>query len=183
MSAPGRPPSPQPAVVWQGRFLRCIQQGSWEYVERCNCRGAVMIVAVTDGGKLLLTEQFRIPVGRLVIELPAGLVGDEGSAREETIETAAMRELLEETGYEAARVELLIAGPTSAGLSAEVVTVVRATGLTKRCAGGGEAGEAITVHEVPLPEIERWLQTMERRGVLIDTKIYAGLYLLQQTKT
>lgn len=74
-----------PKVVAEGRFLRFLIKQGWEYVERPNCTGIVIIVAVTDEGKLLFTEQFRLPVGRPVIEFPAGLVGDEGP---ETIEAA-----------------------------------------------------------------------------------------------
>ena len=95
---------------------------------------------------------------------------------------AARRELLEETGYEAQHVVELAAGPTSAGLSAERVTIVHATGLRKRSAGGGTAAEAIRVHEVPLAEVDRWLAQRVAQGVLIDVKIYVGLYLVSKAR-
>ena len=168
-----------PRVVSEGKFVRLLIKGGWEYVERPNCTGAVIVVAVTKANKLLLTEQYRIPVGKPVIEFPAGLIGDEGSGKE-NLTQAARRELLEETGYEAKRILPLAGGPTSAGLTNELVWLVQAAGLTKRSAGGGEADERIAVHEVPLGEVERWLRQQEQRGKLVDPKVYAGLYLLRR---
>ena len=139
-----------------------------------------MMVAVTDAGRLLLIEQHRIPFQRPVIELPAGLVGDPGSPKDEPVLDAARRELLEETGYEARRIVELAGGPVSAGLSNERVTIVYAGGLRRRSAGGGTGSESIRVHEVPLAEVDQWLADRAGRGVLIDIKIYAGLYLLSR---
>lgn len=164
-------------VAYEGKFLRLRIQDGWEYVERPNCTGAVIIVAVTSQGRLVLTEQFRKPVGKPVIEYPAGLIGDEGSGKE-TYMQAARRELLEETGYDAKRIIPLVSGPTSSGLTAEVVVLVRAMGLTRRARGGGDGAESITVHEVPLAEAARWLRAQARRGKLVDPKVYAGLYFL-----
>lgn len=171
--------SSEPVVVAEGKFVRFLVKDGWEYVERPNCTGAVIIVGVTDAGRLVLTEQFRIPVGKPVIEFPAGLIGDEGQGKEDLTQ-AARRELLEETGYEAKRILPLAGGPTSAGLTNELVWLVQAVGLTKRSAGGGETDERITVHEVPLGEVERWLCQQEQRGKLVDPKVYAGLYLLKR---
>lgn len=168
-----------PRVVSEGKFVRLLIKGGWEYVERPNCTGAVIIVAATDTGRLLLTEQYRIPVGKPVIEFPAGLIGDEGAGREDLAQ-AARRELLEETGYEAKRILPLASGPTSAGLTSELVWLVQAVGLRKRSAGGGDTDERITVHEVPLSDVERWLREQEQRGTLVDPKVYAGLYLLRR---
>ena len=169
-----------PRVVSEGKFVRLLIQGGWEYVERPNCTGAVIVVAVTKTNKLLLTEQYRIPVGKPVIEFPAGLVGDRAGQEAEALEVAAIRELLEETGYEAEQILPLAGGPTSAGLTSELVWLVRAVGLAKRSAGGGEAHERITVHEVPLGDVEGWLRQQEQRGKLVDPKVYAGLYLLRR---
>lgn len=171
-----------PRVVSEGKFVRLLIKGGWEYVERPNCTGAVIIVAVTKDGKLLLTEQFRIPVGKPVVEFPAGLVGDRTGQEAETLEVAAIRELLEETGYEAKRILPLAGGPTSAGLTSELVWLVQAVGLARRSAGGGEAYERITVHEVPLDDVETWLRRMEARGKLVDPKVYAGLYFLKRRR-
>ena len=64
----------QPIIRWEGRFLRVIQEGRWEYADRVKTSGAVAIVAVTEDARLVLTEQYRIPMGKRVIELPAGSV-------------------------------------------------------------------------------------------------------------
>ncbi len=167
-----------PTVVYQGAFLRFLNQDGWEYVERSNCTGIVLVLAVTKEGKLLLTEQFRIPIGRSVIEFPAGLIGDEEAHHLEGIEVAARRELLEETGYDTARVIPLVSGPTSAGLSSEIVSLVQAVGLTKRFLGGRSC-EGIPVKEVPLGQVDDWLGRMRDAGKLVDPKVYAGLYLMK----
>ncbi len=167
------------SILGIGKFLRLVKAGRWEYVERTNARAVVGIVAVTDDGHLILTEQFRPPVGQPVIELPAGLVGDE-STGSESIEAAARRELLEETGFQADRLEVLTEGPPSAGMSAEVITLLRAAGLKRRGAGGGIDNESITVHAVPLDGARRWLDARSRTGALIDPKVYAGLYFATQ---
>jgi len=171
------PPRALPGeVLAEGQHLRLVRRGGWEYAERVRGTGIVVIVAVTEDGRLLLTEQHRIPVGRPVVELPAGLAGDRVEDAGEDLETAARRELLEETGYEAQAFERLTEGPPSAGLSSEVVTLLRAVGLRRVGPGGGDAHEAITVHAVPLGEVPGWLDAVARRGCLVDSKVYAGLY-------
>lgn len=163
-------------ILAQGRFLRLVREDGWEYVERSNATGVVVIVAATDNGELILVEQPRKPVGRVVVELPAGLVGDEGGP--ESLAEAAGRELVEETGFEAAHLEMLFEGPTSAGLTNETVTVFRATGLRQVHAGGGVEGEQITVRLVPIPMVRDWLKQRAADGLLIDPKIFAALYFL-----
>lgn len=182
-TAPATQAPTGPMLISEGKFVRFLSQHGWEYVERTNCTGVVLILAIRDDGRLLLTEQYRIPVRKSVIEFPAGLVGDDGPADAETLESAARRELLEETGYETQRVIPLTTGPVSAGLSAELVSFVQAIGLKRRSAGGGDAQEAITVHEVPLSQVDTWLREMEQQGRLVDPKVYAGLYFLQQRQT
>lgn len=159
-----------------GRHLRLVCRNGWEFVERPGIRGIVLVVAVTPGGGLLLVEQHREPVGASVLELPAGLAGDAGSPAGEPLEEAARRELVEETGWEAAEMERLTAGPPSAGVTSEVVTLFRARGLSKAGPGGGVDGEAITVHEVPLAGAEAWLLRREATGALVDPKVWAGLW-------
>ena len=165
-------------VLFKGEFLTLIREGHWEYAERINSRGAAIIVAVTSENKLLLVEQYRIPLGARTIELPAGISGDSAGAEDEALAEAARRELLEETGYNAKRIEPLTCGAASSGMSSEMVTLFRATKLSRLNAGGGHAGEGITVHEVPVPEAHAWLENKARAGLLIDPKIYAGLYFL-----
>ncbi len=169
----------RPRVTYKGSFAQFVVRGRWEYIERRNCRGAVVIIAVTDEDRLVLTEQFRVPVQRSVIELPAGLIGDKRAHRAEAPSLAARRELLEETGYHARRIVPVAQGPTTAGLTSEQIWIVRADGLTKRGAGGGDGHEIITVHEVPLSSIHAWLKRMQVSGRLVDIKIFAGLELLK----
>lgn len=165
-------------TLFTGQFLSLVREGHWEYAERVNATGAAIIVAVTDEQKLLLVEQYRIPCHRHTIELPAGIIGDEPAAGNESQAEAARRELLEETGYAAERIEELATGPASSGLTSEVVTLFRATKLRRAGPGGGVGHEAITVHEVPLAGVADWLADRVRRGMLVDPKVYAGLYFL-----
>jgi ADP-ribose pyrophosphatase len=166
-----------PHLLEEGRFLKLMRRNGWEYAERKNCTGVVVIVALTDSGKLLLTEQFRVPVSKPVIEFPAGLVGDTGQA--EAVDQAAMRELFEETGYRAKSIEHLAAGPVSSGMTSEIISFVRAKGLKKEGPGGGDESESITVHEIPLADVPRWLAECEHRGLLVDPKVYTGLHFLR----
>ena len=165
-------------TLCSGKFLALVREGRWEYVDRIGATGAAIVVAVTDDQKLLLVEQYRIPVHARTIELPAGIVGDQPGGLGESPTAAAKRELLEETGYAADRVEALTTGPSSSGLTSEVVTLLRASGLRRVSAGGGVAHEDITVHEVPLSEIHGWLAARASQGLLIEPKVYAGLYFI-----
>jgi len=168
--------------LFVGKFLALVKEGHWEYAHRTNATGAAIIVAVTEERKLLLVEQYRIPVHARTIELPAGIIGDEPANSDEAHAEAARRELIEETGYEAEHVEALTQGPSSGGLTSETVTLFHATKLRRVGAGGGVAHEDITVHEVPLGEVHGWLETKARAGVLVDPKIYAGLYFIGRSK-
>jgi len=169
-------------ALYTGKYLSLIKEGHWEYAERVNATGAAIIVAVTDDQKLLLVEQYRIPVHTRTIELPAGIIGDEAGCSNESHAEAARRELREETGYDAGHIEFLTTGPASGGLTSEVVTLFRASQLRRVGAGGGIAHEKITVHEVPLSEVAAWLGAKAQTGILIEPKIYAGLYFLFRTK-
>ncbi len=161
--------------VWRGRFLRVLNVDTWEFATRVHASGVVGIIARTDDGGLVLVEQYRVPVGANVLELPAGLVGDVDAA--ESWRTAAERELLEETGFVAARWRALTDGPSSSGHSAERVEIWLAEGLTRETEGGGEGGEAITVHVVPRDELQSFLRSARARGTLIDPKVFMGLWM------
>lgn len=167
-------------ILFEGDYVRLCRVDSWEYVERVNARGAVVIVAVTPDRELLLVEQPRAPMGGPVIELPAGLVGDIAGEEDEQMTVAAGRELEEETGYRAARFEFLTAGPPSAGLAGEVLSFYRAHELTRVGQGGGDESEDITVHAVPLANLESWLEERRERGIWVDPKVYSGLYFIQR---
>ena len=172
---------PAERVLAEGRFLRLLARGHWEYAERTTASGAVAIVATIER-RLVLVEQFRIPMDRPVIELPAGLAGDVpedlGTDEAAGLANAARRELLEETGYEAGQMRLLASGPPSAGfVERSGQAFFHATELRKIHSGGGDPHEAITVHEPPLAELDAWLRARAAAGALIDPKIFAGLYL------
>jgi ADP-ribose pyrophosphatase len=168
--------SPASDVLFEGHFLRVKKKDRWEYVERCKTSGIVAILPITNNQEVILVEQFRVPVNQRVIEIPAGLAGDIEGQEHEALAEAAKRELLEETGYEAERMEYLTNGPPSAGLSTEVVTFFRARGLRKVSEGGGDGSENIRVHAVPLTELETWIASKRHEGCLVDYKIYAALY-------
>ena len=164
-------------TVYEGKYLRLLVRGTWEYVERTHANGmAVIIIAVTPDDRVLFVEQFRVPLQARTIEMPAGLVGDENA--HDTIEDTAHRELVEETGWQAAHVRQLMTGPTSAGMSRERIAFVRATGLVRVGDGGGVAGEDITVHAIPRGEAPAWLMRKSREGFEIDLKLWAGLWMI-----
>lgn len=165
------------------KFLALIKEGHWEYVDRINATGAALILAVTPEDKILLVEQYRIPVHTRTIELPAGIIGDEPNCSNESHAEAARRELLEETGYAAEKIEALTTGPACSGITSERVTLFCATGLRLTGKGGGVAHEDITVHEVPVADVFSWLEAKAKTHVLIDPKVYAGLYFLQRANS
>jgi len=156
-------------ILGEGRFLRLVREGRWEFVERVRTAGVVAMVAVTGDGELLLVEQTRPAIGGAQIELPAGLV-DEG----EDFRAAARRELMEETGFSAERFEPLGEAAPSSVLSSEVITFYAAHRVHRVEEGGGTDGEDITVHLVPLSEVRAWLAA---QAAAIDMKVYAGLFL------
>ncbi|HEY0138966.1 MAG TPA: NUDIX hydrolase [Nannocystis sp.] len=169
----------EPTTIASGRFLRLVRRGTWEFVERVGASGAVCIIAVTDDRKLVLIEQPRPAMNGYVIELPAGLVGD-GEDAGELGSAAANRELVEETGFEAAHIEEVATGPVTPGLSNECVALFLATGLRRVGPGGGVDGEQITVHEVPLLEVEAFLREQAARGRTIDLKVYSALHFARR---
>jgi ADP-ribose pyrophosphatase len=163
-------------VLGRGRYLTLLDDGGWEYVTRHNIKGIVVIVAITDDDKLLLVEQHRRAVGNRVIELPAGLVGDIDAG--ESLIVAAERELVEETGFAAGEMVALAEGPIAVGVSDETISFFHARAPRRVGPGGGDASEQITTHEVPLPELRRFLADRAAAGLAVDPKIYAGLFLV-----
>jgi ADP-ribose pyrophosphatase len=169
-------------ILHAGKFLTLIKEGHWEYVDRVHGTGVALIIGVTTEQKVLLVEQYRIPVHARTIEFPAGIIGDEPGDTNEASSAAALRELLEETGYAAGRVEPVMTGASCSGITSERVTLFRAFDLHRIGQGGGVAHEDITVHEIPLVEVVKWLEAKSTSGVLIDPKIYAGLFFVDQNK-
>ena len=164
--------------VCEGERLIVFARGTWEFAERRKGKEAVAVVAITPQGELLLTEQLRKPVNKKVIDLPAGLVGDEDGSR--TRSSTARRELEEETGYTCRSVELLAKGPTSPGITSEIVSLYRALGARRKGKGGGVGGESIKVHKVPLGTLQEWLVGQQKRGKLVDLKVWSALFFIQK---
>lgn len=156
------------SVAWQGKYIKVLVDGTWEYVARARDIQAAVILAL-DGDSVVLVEQHRVPLGRRCLELPAGLVGDEQAG--ESVEGSAARELEEETGYRAARLETLGVFQSSPGMVSEGFTLLRATGLERVGPGGGVPGEEITVHRVPLAEISAFVAGKRAEGVAIDVRL------------
>ena len=173
--ATGGPVTKSETIHFNGRFLGLKERDGWEYAFRTNASGVIVLVPVTDAGELVLVEQYRPPVRRRVLELPAGLVGDSGDAGED-FKVAAERELLEETGFRAGCMDELLDCPSSPGMSDEVFTVYYASGLERVGPGGGVGNEDIKVHLVPLDGFSEWFESRLREGLMFDPKIFAGVY-------
>ncbi|HYD14507.1 MAG TPA: NUDIX hydrolase [Allosphingosinicella sp.] len=155
-------------TVWEGRFIAVKKQGKWEYVSRTRNISAAVIVAIDDG-HVILVEQYRVPLGRNCLELPAGLIGDEDEG--EAVESAAARELEEETGYRPARMTDLGYYHSSPGMVSEGFTLLRAEGLTRVSDGGGVEGENIVVHRVKLADVPAFVAAKRADGYAIDVKM------------
>jgi len=166
-------------TLYRGRWLTMRQRGRWEYVERNNPGGAVIILAVTPEDRVLFVEQYRVPILQRTIEMPAGLVGDLAEQEGEGALIAAVRELEEETGYRCGRIEFIHEGPSSSGMSTEMIAFARARDLVKVGPGGGDESEDIIVHEVPRGEAGAWLFARAAEGYSIDPKLFAGLWFLE----
>ena len=158
-------------IVWQGKFLTTKVCGAWEYVSRARGIHAAVIVPIDDEDHVILVEQHRVPLGRPCIELPAGLIGDEDGGEGEDPLTAAARELEEETGYHAERMEVLGEYYSSPGMVTESFTLLRAHGLRRVSPGGGVEGENITVHRVALAELPAFIAARREAGDAIDVKL------------
>jgi ADP-ribose pyrophosphatase len=163
---------------YQGRYLSLLERNGWEFVSRSNASKVVALVAVTEDTEIILVEQYRKPVAAVVIEIPAGLVGDHDDP-DESVLVAAERELEEETGYTAAKFELLMDCPSSAGMSDEIISFVIARGLTRTGPGGGDDSEDIITHAVALDRVNDWLDQQRADGKMLDPKVYSALHWLQ----
>ncbi|MBX7482477.1 NUDIX hydrolase [Qipengyuania qiaonensis] len=158
-------------IVWQGKYITAKKRGRWEYVGRPRNIRAAVILALDDDGHVLLVEQYRVPLGRHCIEMPAGLIGDEDEFDGEGPLAAAGRELEEETGYRAEMLEDLGCFWSSPGMVSESFTLVRARNLTKVSEGGGVGGENITVHRVALADIGNFVAAKRAAGCGIDVRM------------
>ena len=159
---------PPPEVMWAGKYVRILKRDKWEYASRANNINAVVILAELDG-KVILIDQPRVPPDCRCIELPAGLVGDEDP--DATPESTAVKELEEETGFTAERIERLGEFYASPGMVSEGFTLVRASGLRKVGQGGGDENEDIKVHLVPRANVPDFIARKRGEGVAIDVKL------------
>jgi ADP-ribose pyrophosphatase len=155
-------------VMWAGKYVRALKRGRWEFVSRTNDVGAVVILAEFEG-QVILIDQPRMAVGGRCVELPAGLVGDED--RNATVEGTAVKELEEETGFTAERIERLGEFYASPGMLSESFTLVRAHGVTRSGDGGGTHDEDINVHLVARADIPAFVEQKRAEGFNIDVKL------------
>lgn len=156
-------------TMWEGKFVKAQRRGRWEFASRTRGIEAAVILAIDDEDHVILVEQYRVPLQRRCLELPAGLVGDDRDG--EAVETAAARELAEETGYRADRIVPLGHFHASPGMVTEGFTLVRAEGLTRVGEGGGHDGEDIVVHRVPLAEVPAFVEAKRAEGLAMDVKL------------
>ncbi len=158
-------------VMWEGRFITARRKGRWEFVSRARDIRAAVILAIDAEDHVILVEQYRVPLGRISMEMPAGLIGDEEGKEGEDVTAAAGRELEEETGYRADHLEVIGEFYSSPGMVSESFTLLRAHGLTKVGPGGGIEGEDIIVHRVPLSGIGEAIAGWRAQGRAIDTRL------------
>lgn len=173
--APNDDSAEREEIVWQGRFITAKKRGRWEYVGRARNIRAAVILAIEDG-HVLLVEQYRVPLGKVCLELPAGLIGDQDGSADEDPLAAAGRELEEETGWRASALEDAGEFFSSPGMVSESFTLVRASGLSQVGPGGGTDGEDITVYRVSLADLAVFVEERRAAGVGIDVRIM-GLLL------
>lgn len=174
-------------VVHHGRYLEVqvetTERADGSRHERDVVRhpGAVAVVAVDDGDRLLLVRQWRQPAGRSLLEIPAGTLDrDPGTGGIEDPELASRRELEEETGYRAGRWEKLGAFWTAPGFASELMHLYLATDLVG--AGPGrltpDADEALELVRVPVAEAI----AAAGRGNVHDAKSLIGILLLARRR-
>lgn len=162
--------------VYQGHFLdvRCdrvaLPDGGKAHREYIRHPGAVMVVPLLDDGRLLMERQYRYPMGRVMLEFPAGKL----DAGEDPL-ACGQRELTEETGYTAA--EWACAGVlhNAIAYSDEGIHIYFARGLT-RGAQQLDAGEFLEL----VTHTPAELDTLAARGDLTDAKTLIGLLWLQR---
>lgn len=141
------------------------------YREIVEHNGAVAIVPITNEGNVVMVNQFRYATGRVVLEIPAGKI-DKGETEPE--KTAA-RELKEETGYTAEKLQYLGKINTSVAYAEEVIYLYAAVGLTP-----GETefddDEMLDIVEYEFDEIYQ----MAASGKLVDVKTIAALFMAKE---
>ncbi len=165
-------------LVFEGVFLKLFvdhvqsadgHQGTREYLRH---PGAVMIIPLLDAEHVLLERQFRYPLGRSVVEFPAGKI-DPG----EPPFACAKRELLEETGYTARRWSYLGGLHNAIAYSDERIEIFLAEDLARNGSATLDAGETLEVFEAPWRQLLEWV----RDGSVTDVKTMVGAFWLEKT--
>jgi ADP-ribose pyrophosphatase len=135
-----------------------------EYVRH---QGAVVVIAQLDDGQLLLVRQHRYPLGRSILELPAGKI-DAGEA----ILNTGRRELLEETGYSAVDWRYLGVMHPCVGYSDERIEIFLAHGLRREADQSLDSGEFMDVLSLSLQDALEAVKS----GEITDAKTITGLF-------
>jgi len=164
-------------TLFETQWIQVCRDGKWDFVRRPHSTFSVGILAITPEQEIVLVEQMRVPADGRVIEIPAGLVGDEPEHLGESLESTARRELLEETGYRAGKMDFLIRAPSTPGLAREFMNIFLASDLVRETEGGGTESEDITIHQVPVSGIRSWLSEKQAEGIYVDARIHAALWL------
>ncbi|MBD3410993.1 MAG: NUDIX domain-containing protein [Ignavibacteriales bacterium] len=130
--------------------------------------GGAVVAAITDAGTIVVVRQFRYPLGAWMTELPAGKLDPD-----EDPDLCAPRELEEETGYRAGRIDKLGAIATTPGFCTEILHLYLARDLVAGAANRERGEEGMTVEEITFEEFDR--RTLD--GEIIDAKTIAAVAL------
>lgn len=163
-------------LIYKGRIIELYKdtvelpngkQVEWDFVKH---KGASAVVAVDEDGKILMVRQYRNAIDRMSLEIPAGgiNIGEESKV-------AALRELEEETGYRADKIEHLVDVLTAVGFTNETLYIYVATGLVKTEQNLDE-DEFVTIERYELEE----LVSMIMNGTIKDAKTIAGIFAYRE---
>lgn len=163
--------------IYSGRIIQVqvdeveLPNGKTSTRELVKHPGAVAVIAITDDNKLVMVEQYRKPLEKVIVEIPAGKL-----EKDEEPALCARRELEEETGYECESLELVSSFYTSPGFADEIIHVYVAKGLKqKENAAGLDEDEFVNVLEITLDEALEFIK--EKR--IFDAKTIFGVQYLQ----
>jgi len=161
--------------IYEGRILNLrkdkvhVKDNKTSYREIVEHNGGVALAAVTPEGKMVMVRQYRKAAEKAVLEVPAGKI-----EKEEDHRITAERELKEETGYSAGRVEFITSFYSSIGYSTEVIYLYFATDLTPGDTDFDD-NESIEILEYDLKE----LKDMVLHGEIEDAKTIAAILLVE----